>query len=82
MDVYKALRELQQEKKRLDGIIASLEMKLKSRKPAARRGRRTMGPEERRAVSERMAAYWAARRAAQGAPNAGENGQSQASSAG
>jgi hypothetical protein len=65
MDVYKTLRELHQEKKRLDAMIASLESRVKTKPAKRRRGRRTMGPEERRAVSERMAAYWAARRASQ-----------------
>ncbi|HZU27770.1 MAG TPA: hypothetical protein VFA04_19725 [Bryobacteraceae bacterium] len=84
MDVYKALRELYQEKKRLDAMIASLETTLKRNKPAApRRGRRNMGPEERRAVSERMAAYWASRRAAQSNNSKPvESGQSEATSAG
>jgi len=68
MDVYKTLRDLYEEKKRLDALIASLEKK-GGAASAHRRGRRSMGPDERRAVSARMAAYWAARRA-----NGSENG--------
>jgi len=65
MDVYKAIRELQQEKHRLDVLIASLESGMKGgRARGDRRGRKSMSPAERKAVSERMAAYWAARRAA------------------
>jgi len=62
MDVYKALRDLYEEKKRLDALIASLEKKERAFS-ARRRGRRSMGPDERKAVSARMAAYWAAKRA-------------------
>jgi len=65
MDIYKAIQELIQERKRLDAMIASLEActvgadgRVKSR-----RGRKNMSPEERAKVSRRMAAYWAARRA-------------------
>ena len=63
MDIYKAIHDLMQEKKRLDAVIASLE----SRSGAAvrakrRRGRKSMSAEERALVSRRMAAYWAARR--------------------
>ena len=65
MDVYKALRELHKEKERLDAVIASLEAKMRTSVTGHRRGRRSMGAEERKAVSARMAAYWASRRAAQ-----------------
>lgn len=73
MDLYKAIRELMEEKQRIDRIIASLEAMLESgatfgqaramREPK-RRGRKGMSAEERREVSERMARYWAAKRAA------------------
>jgi hypothetical protein len=75
VDLYKAIRELVEEKKRIDRIIASLEAMLKrgttfapdgagSRiAPAKRRGRKSMSTEERKQVSERMARYWAAKRA-------------------
>ena len=75
MDLYKAIRELVEEKKRIDRIIASLEAMLKRGTTVApdggapkdvspkRRGRKSMSVEERRQVSERMAHYWAAKRA-------------------
>ncbi|HTP89521.1 MAG TPA: hypothetical protein VMJ34_21375 [Bryobacteraceae bacterium] len=71
MDIYKAIQELIQEKKRLDAVIASLESRsngaLREKK---RRGRKSMSTEERAAVSRRMAAYWAARRGDQNAGSA------------
>ena len=75
MDLYKAIRELVEEKKRIDQIIATLEAMLKRGTtvapdlaaprtvPAKRRGRKSMSAEERRQVSDRMARYWAAKRA-------------------
>jgi hypothetical protein len=66
MDLNKALRELYEEKKRLDRAIQALEAgrKASSRVPARiRRGRRMMSPEERLEVSKRMSAYWRAKRA-------------------
>ncbi len=73
MDLYKAIRELVEERNRIDKIITSLEEMLArgntltagkhDKKPAVkRRGRKSMSPEERKQVSERMARYWAARR--------------------
>lgn len=73
MDLYKAIRELVEEKKRIDKLIAGLEAaQEKERLPvqnarvrpasSGRRGRKGMSAEERREVSERMARYWAARR--------------------
>ena len=67
MDLSKALRELYEEKKRLDRVIAALEASQLAlagkRTKRTRRGRKSMSPEERLAVSKRMSAYWAARRA-------------------
>lgn len=75
MDLYKAIRELVDEKKRIDRIIASLEAMLEKGTTStversvtkggsvSRRGRKSMSAEERREVSERMARYWAAKRA-------------------
>lgn len=74
VDLRSAIRELYEEKKRLEEAIASLEELLRSkggselRAPAdlgvrKQRGRKTMPPEERRVVSERMKKYWARRRA-------------------
>lgn len=73
MDLYKAIRELVEERKRIDRIIVSLEAMLAKGKipgqgkdpatPARRRGRKSMGDDERKQVSERMSRYWAAKRA-------------------
>ncbi len=74
VDLYKAIRELHEEKRRLDEAIASLEdlieanggagsVDLEDFRRLKRRGRKTMSPEERREVSERMKKYWARRRA-------------------
>jgi hypothetical protein len=66
MDVHKALRELYQERKRLDAAIANLERRLRAPRRlgvAARRGRKRMSAEERIEVSKRMKRYWEARRA-------------------
>jgi hypothetical protein len=70
MDIIKALRELHAEHKRLNSIIASLEAQLVTRKKSGRpkaapgrRGRKSMSPAERLAVSKRMTLYWEARRA-------------------
>jgi hypothetical protein len=68
MDLYKAIRELYEEKRRLDQVIASLEALQEvdgtSETPAApkRRGRKSMSPEEKKEVSERMKGYWATRK--------------------
>jgi len=64
MDIHKALCQLHDEKKRLDAAIAALEARIaastgKSRRP----GRKSMSPQARREVSQRMSRYWAARRA-------------------
>ncbi len=67
MDLYKTIRTLHEERERLDRLITSLEQ-LQADGPAEirtrhRRGRKGMGAEERRQVSERMRKYWAGRRA-------------------
>lgn len=69
MDLLKALKELYAEKEKLEQSIALLEELRKSETPPSsriqgksRRGRRTMGLEERRQVSTRMRVYWANRR--------------------
>ena len=67
MDWYTAIRELHEEKKRLDRLIAALEAVEHGGNPegtsgSPRRGRKTMSAEERKQVSERMKRYWAARR--------------------
>jgi hypothetical protein len=74
MDIVKALRELYNEKKRLDSAIAALEARLRSAHKVSsakvgksRRGRKSMSAAERLEVSKRMTLYWEARRA-EGSP--------------
>lgn len=65
MDVYKALKELHEEKIRLDSAIHALEARMKtvsSKTSQTRRGRRSMSSDEREEVSRRMSRYWASRR--------------------
>ena len=69
MDFSNALQELYAEKEKLEHSIALLEELQNSQVPGpsrvqakSRRGRRTMGIEERRQVSARMRTYWANRR--------------------
>ena len=68
MNVNKAIRELHEEKKRLDRVIASLEemqrnaAALTPAPPEKKRGRKSMDEQARHEVSERMKRYWAARR--------------------
>lgn len=67
MDLYKAIRDLQREKRRLDRVIETLEGVIRNGSKAnarvKRRGRKGMSAQERKAVSERMRNYWATRRA-------------------
>jgi hypothetical protein len=73
MNINKAIRDLYEEKKRLDRIIASLEDM--QRNPAVtvesvlnkRRGRKSMDEQARLEVSERMKRYWEMRRKSQAA---------------
>jgi len=64
MDLTRALEALYKEKAKLERVIAQLES-LQAVRPAPRtsRGRKYMGAAERAAVSARMRAYWANRRA-------------------
>lgn len=76
MDLFKAIRELREERKRLDRIIAFLEKGLaeEKKKPAPkRRGRKSMGAEERKIVSERMKKYWEQRRGVQSGRKSSES---------
>jgi hypothetical protein len=65
MDFDQLLSFLNAEKKKFDRVIASLE-KLQGITPTTavpgRRGRKSMGEEERREVSVRMKRFWAERR--------------------
>ena len=69
MDLYKAIQDLYAEKEKLERVIASLEELQRSAgtvpsapTPIRRRGRKSMSPEERQEVSERMKKYWEGRR--------------------
>ena len=68
MDLDEVIRQLHEERERLDRTIAALERLLQDEivhegRPApGRRGRKSMGGEERLVVSQRMRKYWAARR--------------------
>ncbi|MBK9166091.1 MAG: hypothetical protein IPM24_01360 [Bryobacterales bacterium] len=59
MDLDRAIRELTEEKKRLDKAIAALERRT-GEGPAARK--RAWSGAARKAAAERMRQYWAARR--------------------
>jgi hypothetical protein len=71
MELENALHHLRSEREKLIQVIAQLEeLQKDGYGPAAvdlsvmihRRGRKSMGAEERRLVSERMKNYWASRR--------------------
>lgn len=67
MNLQNIIQELLAEKARLEVTITALESLAATSNgdiaPATRRGRKSMGEDERRAVSERMKRYWANRRA-------------------
>ena len=60
MDLYKAILELREEKKRLDRAISALENGENSGEPQG--GRRTWNADARRAAAERMKKYWEQRK--------------------
>ena len=66
MDLQRVIRELSEEKEKLERVIAALESLATSGNDgqvrAGLRGRKPMGAAEREQVSERMRRYWAARR--------------------
>jgi hypothetical protein len=67
MDLYRIIRELSQERDRLQRIIESLEEmkpfgKIPVRQEGKRRGRKSMDNKARAEVSERMKRYWKLRR--------------------
>ncbi len=75
MDLYRTIQDLYEEKEKLERVIASLEELQRTAAlagaplpPAKRRGRKSMAPEERREVSERMKRYWESRRKRKGEP--------------
>jgi hypothetical protein len=63
MDLYKIIRELQQEVEKIDLVVESLEELIRDGTLTVGRhhGRKFMVTEERRIVSERMKKYWASR---------------------
>lgn len=68
MDLHKTIQDLYAEKEKLERVIASLEelQRAAAGNPLMtgrkRRGRKSMGAQERQDVSERMKRYWAGRR--------------------
>jgi hypothetical protein len=60
MYLEKAIRELRKEREQLERIIKSLEAINEEPQPppAKRRGRKSMNPEQRQEVSQRMRKYW------------------------
>lgn len=69
MDLHKTIQDLYAEKEKLERVIASLEELQRAADAnshvmgrAKRRGRKSMGSQERQEVSERMKKYWAGRR--------------------
>jgi hypothetical protein len=67
MDLDSIIEKLHRERMKLDEIIASLQQLQQSYAAVAkeglkRRGRKSMGAEERQQVSARMKSYWESRR--------------------
>jgi hypothetical protein len=69
MDLHKTIQDLYAEKEKLERVIASLEELQRAADAnshvmgqSKRRGRKSMGSDERQEVSERMKKYWASRR--------------------
>lgn len=69
MDLHQLIHDLRTEREQIDTVIRDLEL-LQSAPgplsrpilPVGRRGRKSMGVEERQQVSKRMKEYWAKRR--------------------
>jgi hypothetical protein len=68
MDLQETIRQLQVQKRQIDVAIANLEDLQGTHDGGGnivminRRGRKSMGPEERQRVSDRIRRYWATRR--------------------
>jgi hypothetical protein len=81
MDLFKAIQDLYEEKRRLDQVIASLEAlqaldEGRSREGAPKkRGRKSMSVDERKEVSERMRQYWESRRKTSNRPKHSPSGE-------
>jgi hypothetical protein len=79
MDLFEAIQKLYAEKESLLRAISALEALQASEAVTAevttavenrsRRGRKSMNPEERQEVSQRMKKYWASRRTGTPAPS-------------
>ncbi len=87
MDLYKIIRELVQERDRLERLIQSLEevsntSRIVARPPGKRRGRKSMDSGARAEVSQRMKKYWAQRRAQAAKAAKEEAAKAEGSSAG
>ena len=63
MDAPTLLKELRRELDRVNKLLAELEEYRKRMKHPIRRGRKSMGPEERAEVAIRIKEYWTQRRA-------------------
>jgi hypothetical protein len=63
MDLDRTIRDLLEERKRLNALITRLENQ-QSRTAPKRRGRKSMTEAQRREVSERMKRYWQEKRQA------------------
>jgi len=68
MDYDRTLAELRRELERVDAAIQALQEVRSNPASRSRRGRRSMGAQERSAVSERMRRYWQARHIQSGEP--------------
>jgi hypothetical protein len=71
MDLGSLIKRLQKQRSALDEMIAALAEAQSSwigpvPRVKKRRGRKSMGPEERKVVAERMKKYWAMKRQAKG----------------
>jgi hypothetical protein len=74
--LQKALRQLETEKAKIDQQIAAIQTVLRgmstptkakpARKAATAKPKRTMNPKARKAIQERMKAYWAKKKAEAG----------------
>lgn len=69
MDLYHAIRDLRQERDKLTQVIAALEefQRTGTLPERRKRGRKSMGDAERKAVSDRLKKYWADRHAREAA---------------
>jgi len=75
MDLAKIIKELTEDKQKLEAAIAMLEdldrtaVQVPDLPKPKRKGRKSMPPEERQVVSERMKRYWARYREEHGLTN-------------